>query len=770
MNMKPTQFGVGQSVKRVEDIRFVSGRGNYASDAVDKAELKAVFLRSPYGHAKFRIDDIEAARAAPGVRAVYVASDFADLGALPCLAAVDNADGSSTPLKPYPVMTSDEAQHVGDIIAMVVADTTVQARDAAELISVTWDDLPAVINMEEAVRPGAPLVFADAPGNVAYDTHIGDKQETDRAFAGAAHIVRIEIVNPRVVANYMEPRSAVGEYDAQSGHFMLNAGSQGVHILQGLNAKILQIPIANLRVVTQDVGGGFGTKNMLHREYPLVLEAARLLGRSVGWLADRSEHFVGDVQGRDNVTTAEMALDSEGRFLALRVDILGNLGAYLSMFAPYIPWLGASMATGCYHIDALHARVRGVYTHTVPVDAYRGAGRPEAAYVLERLVDACARRLGIAPEELRARNFVKPNQMPYHTHTDRDYDVGDFEGAMRACLKKADYASFTKRVDDARARGKIRGFGFASYIECTAWGEGEEGSVGLERNGDFTVLIGTQSTGQGHETAYAQIVSQYLDVPIDRIKVVQGDTDRIPTGNGTGGSRSIPIGAVMVTRASETLAGSLKELAADKLEAAVADLEIADGKVRIAGTDREISYAEIAALPGATAAKLTATESFTPPSATYPNGTHACEVEIDPDTGETSIVRYSVVDDFGFTLNPLLLAGQVHGGIAQGAGQALMEQALFDADGQLLTASFLDYCMPRADNYPAFDFETRNIPSTTNPMGLKGAGEAGSIGSTPAVMNAVADALWRAYKIEHIDMPATPFAVYDAIRRSRVHA
>jgi carbon-monoxide dehydrogenase large subunit len=770
MNMKPTQFGVGQSVKRVEDIRFVSGRGNYASDAVDKAELKAVFLRSPYGHAKFRIDDIEAARAAPGVRAVYVASDFADLGALPCLAAVDNADGSSTPLKPYPVMTSDEAQHVGDIIAMVVADTTVQARDAAELISVTWDDLPAVIDMEEAVRPGAPLVFADAPGNVAYDTHIGDKQETDKAFAGAAHIVRIEIVNPRVVANYMEPRSAVGEYDAQSGHFMLNAGSQGVHILQGLNAKILQIPTANLRVVTQDVGGGFGTKNMLHREYPLVLEAARLLGRSVGWLADRSEHFVGDVQGRDNVTTAEMALDSEGRFLALRVDILGNLGAYLSMFAPYIPWLGASMATGCYHIDALHARVRGVYTHTVPVDAYRGAGRPEAAYVLERLVDACARKLGIAPEELRARNFVKPNQMPYHTHTDRDYDVGDFEGAMRACLKKADYASFTKRVDDARARGKIRGFGFASYIECTAWGEGEEGSVGLERNGDFTVLIGTQSTGQGHETAYAQIVSQYLDVPIDRIKVVQGDTDRIPTGNGTGGSRSIPIGAVMVTRASETLAGSLKELAADKLEAAVADLEIADGKVRIAGTDREISYAEIAALPGATAAKLTATESFTPPSATYPNGTHACEVEIDPDTGETSIVRYSVVDDFGFTLNPLLLAGQVHGGIAQGAGQALMEQALFDADGQLLTASFLDYCMPRADNYPAFDFETRNIPSTTNPMGLKGAGEAGSIGSTPAVMNAVADALWRAYKIEHIDMPATPFAVYDAIRRSRVHA
>src|SRR5271154_2762536 len=770
MNMKPTKFGVGQSVKRVEDIRLVSGRGNYASDAVDKAELKAVFLRSPYGHAKFHVDDIEAARAAPGIRAVYVASDFAALGGLPCLAPVPNADGSKTPLKPYPVMAADETHHVGDIVAMVVADTTLEARDAAELISVTWEDLPAVTDMEAALRPDAPVVFTGAPGNVAYDTHIGDKQETDKAFAGAAHTVRIKIVNPRAVANYMEPRSAVGEYDAQSGRLALNAGSQGVHILQGLIAnQILKIPSANLRVVTQDVGGGFGTKNMLYREYPLVLEAARRLGRSVGWLADRSEHFVGDAQGRDNVTTAEMALDAEGRFVALRVDILGNLGGYLSMFAPYIPWLGASMATGCYHIDALHARVRGIYTHTVPVDAYRGAGRPEGAYVLERLVDACGRSLGVAPEELLARNFATPEQMPYHTHTDRDYDVGDFEGALRACLKKADRAGFTRRADDARARGKIRGFGIASYIECTAWSDSETGSLTLDKNGDFTLLIGTQSNGQGHETAYAQAVSQYLDVPLERIKVVQGDTDRVATGFGTGGSRSIPIGAVMVTRASETLAGSLKELAADKLEAAVADLEIADGKVRIAGTDRAISYSEIAALPGA-AAKLTATESFAPSNATYPNGTHACEVEIDPDTGVTTIVRYSVVDDFGFTLNPMLLAGQVHGGIAPGAGQALREQAVFDDDGQLLTASFLDYCVPRADDLPEFDFETRNVPSTTNPMGLKGAGEAGSIGSTPAVMNAVADALWRAYRVEHIDMPATPFAVYDAIRRSRAHA
>ena len=402
--MRPTKFGVGQSIKRVEDVRLVSGRGNYASDAVDKTELKAVFLRSPYGHAKFRIDDLEAARAAPGVRAVYVVSDFADLGDLPCLAPVPNANGSKTPLKPYPVMAADEAHHVGDIVAMVVADTALEARDAAELIGVTWEELPASVDMEEAIRPGAPLVFAGAPGNIAYDNHIGNKKETDAAFAAAAHTVRIKVVNSRVVANYMEPRSAVGEYDPGTGRFTLNVGSQGVHgIRDALAGPILKIPPESLRVITQDVGGGFGTKSVMYREYPLVLEAARRLGRRVGWLADRSEHFVGDAQGRDNVTTAEMALDSEGRFLALRVDILGNLGAYLSLFGPFIPWLGASMATGPYHIDALYARVRGVYTHTVPTDAYRGAGRPEAAYVLERLVDACARSLGI-----RARRAARP--------------------------------------------------------------------------------------------------------------------------------------------------------------------------------------------------------------------------------------------------------------------------------------------------------------------------------------------------------------------------
>ncbi len=763
--MSVRKFGAGQSVKRVEDVRLVTGQGRYASDACDGATLKAAFLRSPYGHARFAIGDLAEVLAMSGVRAVYTAKDFEGLGGLPCLAPMPNSDGSQTPLKPYPVLAEGEAHHVGDIVAMVVAESAAEARDAVEAIPVDWQALPAAVEMEEAVRTGAPLVFDGAPANVAYDAAVGDKAKADAVFASAPRKASLKIINPRVVANYMEPRAARADIDKATGEITLELGSQGVHIVKMILCDmVLKIPSEKLRVVTKDVGGGFGTKNMMYREYPLVVEAARRLGESVSWVGDRAEHFLGDAQGRDNITTAEMAMDENGKFLALRVDILGNLGAYLSMFAPYIPWLGASMATGTYQIGELHARVRGVYTHTVPVDAYRGAGRPEAAYVLERLVDVCAREMGLDPAEIRARNFIKPAQMPYHTLTDRDYDVGDFEGAMRACLAKADRAGFEARAAAAKARGKARGFGFASYIECTAWGEGEQGSVTLNKDGTLTVAIGTQSTGQGHETAYAQVVSEQFDLPLERIHVIQGDTKTIPTGNGTGGSRSIPIGAVMVGRASTKLAATLKELAADKLEAAIGDLEIVDGKIRIAGTDRALDLAEVAALPQASADKLKAVEEFVPPNATYPNGTHACEVEVDTETGDIRLLRYTVVDDFGFTLNPLLLAGQVHGGIAQGAGQALAEKAVFDEDGQLVTASFMDYNMPRADHFPSFDFETRNVPSNTNPMGLKGAGEAGSIGSTPAVMNAIADALWRSHRVKHIDMPATPFAVYTAIQ------
>lgn len=765
MTTKPMKFGLGQAVKRVEDTRFLVGKGNFTADFMREGTLHAAFLRSPHAHARFTFGDLATARALPGVKAVYTCDDVARLGGLRCLWTINNADGSLTPTKPYPIMADRETFHVGDIVAMVVAETEHAARDGVEAIGVDWQPLDAVVATVDAIAEGAPQLYEGAPGNIAYDTHFGDEQQTAAVFAGAPHIARITVVNNRLIANYIETRGAVAEYDAERQRYTLRVTSQGVHGFRDLLAEnILGVPKDAIDVITQDVGGGFGTKTILYREYALVLEAARRLCGPVRWIADRSEHYLGDSQARDNFTTAEMALDNDGRFLALRLDILGNLGGYLSQYGPAVAYVGASMATGCYDIPALFARVRGVYTHTVPVDAYRGAGNPEASYVLERLVDQCARLLFMPRDEIRSRNFVTPVQMPYHTPTGRTYDVGDFEGTMRAALDKADYAGFDLRAAEAKQRGRMRGFGFANYVECTAWGDGEQGSVQLDDDGDFTILVGTQSTGQGHQTAYAQVASQHLDVPLDRIRVVQGDTRRVKSGAGTGGSRSIPIGAVMVDRASEKLALSLKDLAADALEAAAVDLEIADGEIHIAGTDRSISYADIAKLASATPDRLMAVESFTPPDATYPNGTHCCEVEIDPETGTVEIKRYAVVDDFGVTLNPLLLFGQVHGGIAQGIGQALMEGAVYGDNGQLLTGSLMDYCVPRADDLPDFEIETRNVPSTTNPLGLKGAGEAGSVGASPAVMNAIGDALWRAYGAHRIDMPATPFAIFKAIQ------
>jgi aerobic carbon-monoxide dehydrogenase large subunit len=473
-------------------------------------------------------------------------------------------------------------------------------------------------------------------------------------------------------------------------------------------------------------------------------------------------------QGRDNLTSLELALDAKGKFLALKVHILGNLGAYCSQYGPYIPWLGGTMATGPYDIRTLFVRVQGVYTHTVPIDAYRGAGRPEAAYALERLVDTAARQIGMKLETIRDRNFVKPKQMPYRTKTSRTYDVGEFSGHMHEALERADWKSFASRHKASKKAGRARGIGFASYIECTAWGSGEDVEVALGKDGGVTVLIGTQSNGQGHETAYAQAVSQALDLALQDVRVIQGDTDKVKTGHGTGGSRSIPVGFVATFRAGEALGEKLKQLASDKLEAAVSDLELAGGAVRVAGTDRLLGFRDIAALPKATPDMLMATNEFVPPDATYPNGTHVAEVEIDPDTGTIDILRYTVVDDFGVAVNPMLLAGQVHGGIVQGLGQALLERTVYDSDGQLVTASFMDYCMPRADDMPSIDFSTRNVPSTTNPLGIKGAGEAGSIGSCPAVMNAVVDALARAGGSTAIDMPATPEKVWRALAQTKM--
>ncbi len=763
--MTVAKFGIGQPVRRVEDHRFLTGEGRYTDDHAPYECLHALVLRSPHAHARFQITDLAKARALPGIKLVLTSPDIAHLGDVPCQAPIPNDDGSQGHVAHIPVLARDTVRHVGDAIAFVVAETVAAARDALEAIEVEYEVLAAVVDARQAMLEGAAAVWSEAPLNVAFDTSLGDKAAVDEAFAKADKAVSITVENNRLITNFMETRGVVASFDEAAEIFTLTISSQGVHSLRDTLAnQVLKVSPDKVRVITPDVGGGFGTKTFMYREYALAAEAARRLNRPVKWIADRMDHFTGDSQGRDNFSTGEVALAADGRFLAMRFDIIGNLGAYLSQFGPYIPYLGASMMTGVYRTPVIHVRVRGVYTHTVPVDAYRGAGRPEAAYLLERLVDRAARELGLAPDVIRRRNFIQPQQMPYKTPIgDRTYDTGEFEGHMDKAMGLADWTGFKDRLDTSRQAGKLRGIGLATYIECTAWGEGEDARVRLEEDGTFVVFSGTQSNGQGHATAYAQFVAEHLDVPIDRVLVVQGDTGRVATGHGTGGSRSIPIGGVSVAAASQELSRKLKELASDALEAAPADLEIADGAVRVIGTDRQIVFAELARLPKAVEEARTGVGAFTPPDATYPNGTHIAEVEIDPDTGITAITRYTVCDDFGRTVNPLLLEGQVHGGVIQGIGQALHERAVYDTDGQLLTASFMDYALPRAEDVPFLRFETRNVPSTTNPLGIKGAGEAGSIGSCPAVMNALVDALDRACGVRDIDMPATPHAVFRAL-------
>ncbi|WP_024342912.1 xanthine dehydrogenase family protein molybdopterin-binding subunit [Bradyrhizobium japonicum] len=757
----PIKFGVGQSVLRKEDDALIRGKGRYTDDFAPQAALRCLVLRSPHAHATYTID-ASRARSLPGVALILTAEDVKDLGNLPCLFNLET-DPFTGP--PYPILAKDEVRHVGDAIAFVVAETIDQARDAIEAIEVKWSPLPAVTGVVNAVKKGAPQVWPDKPGNVLFDVSIGDKAATEAAFAKAHAVAEISIVNPRVVASFLETRAAVCEYDAKSDHLTLTVGSQGSHRLRDILCQnVLNIPTDKMRVICPDVGGGFGTKLFPYREYALMAVAARQLKKAVKWAADRTEHFMGDAQGRDNVTTAKMALAEDGKFLAMDCDLMGDMGAYLSTFGPYIPHGGAGMLPGLYDIQAFHCRVRTIFTNSVPVDAYRGAGRPEAAYVIERLVDACARKLDMTPDAIRRKNFIQPKALPYKTATGKVYDSGDFAAHLKRAMEIAEWKEFPKRAKLAKKHGLIRGIGLASYVEvCGTMGE-ETANVRLDPNGDVTVLIGTQSSGQGHQTAYAQIVAEQFGVAPERVHIHQGDTDEIATGLGTGGSASIPSGGVSVERATRELGSRLKEIAAQALEASAGDLEISEGVIRIAGTDRSISFADLAKRPGVDPSKLNGSATFASADGTYPNGTHVAEVEIDPATGIIKIVNYVIVDDFGKTLNPLLLAGQVHGGAMQGIGQALMEQVVYGAtDGQLITATFMDYALPRAADGPAFVFETNNIPCKTNPMGVKGAGEAGAIGSCPAVVNAIVDALWREYKIDHIDMPATPERVWIAI-------
>src|SRR5213079_3403131 len=601
-------------------------------------------------------------------------------------------------------------------------------------------------------------------GNVLFDVSIGDKKVTDAAFEKAHAVAEISIVNPRVVTNFMETRAAVCEYDAKRDHLTLTIGSQGSHRLREIiGGMVLKIPLEKMRVICPDVGGGFGTKLFPYREYALISVAARKLRKTIKWTADRSDHFMGDAQGRDNVTTAKMALAEDGKFLGMDVDLMGDMGAYLSTFGPYITHGGAGMLPGLYDIQAFHCRVRTVYTNTVPVDAYRGAGRPEAAYAVERLVDHAARQLGIAPDELRRRNFMGPAAMPHTTPLGLTYDSGDFARNLDDALAAADAAGFAARRAAARARGQYRGLGHAVYIEQSGFPPDEFAELRFDPSGTLTILMGTQSSGQGHQTAYTQLAVERLGVAPDKVRVLQGDTAAISFGRGTGGSRSIPVGGASLVQAADKLIAKGRRIAAHLFEAAEADVEFADGVFSVAGTDRRIGIEEVARAAFDPARQAPGVEPgfdesghFTPPQPTFPNGCHVCEVEIDPDTGHIEITRYLVVDDFGTVINPLLLRGQVHCGIAQGVGQAILERTVFDPEsGQLLTGSLTDYCLPRADDLPAIEFAYNVVTCRTNPLGVKGAGEAGAIGAPPALVNAVVGALAEV-GIAHLDMPLTP--------------
>ena len=763
MNTITPKFGVGASALRKEDLPLLKGEGAYTGDIVRPGELHGFVLRSPHAAATFRIVSTEAAEAAPGVHLVMTAADIANLGDVPCLAQVTQPDGTKHALRGTPVLCREHVRHVGDAVAFIVADSQEAAEDAAELVEIDWDMEEANVSLAEAGEEGVPLVWPELGSNLVYRHQTGDAAAVEMAFAAAERVSEITVVNNRLVSNYMETRAALGEWDAETEEFTLTCGSQGVHgVRNSLARHVFNVDSEKIRVVTPDVGGGFGTKAFNYREYPLVLEAAKRLGRPVKWVASRGEHFLADAHGRDSIVHAAVAMTAEGRITALRIRMDANMGAYLSQYGPMIPTMASIMATGVYDIPLLDMHIRAFYTNTTPVDAYRGAGRPEAAYVIERMIDTAARDVGLSPDAFRRLNFIRPEQFPYRTAGGRLYDVGEFDGHMTLAMERAGWADFSARAAEARARGRIRGIGLSTYVEACAFAGSEPAHMRLNEDGTITLFIGTQTNGQGHATAYSQFIAEKIGIDFDRIIVRQGDTKELATGGGTGGSRSIPLGGASVASASEDLAQKMKRIAGDELEASAEDIELVAGEARVVGTDQALDYAAIAR-----AAKsgddLVAVAEFVQDEATYPNGTHVVEVEIDPETGMIEIVNYQVVDDFGLTVNPVLLLGQVHGGIVQGIGQCLTEEAVYSPDGQLLTASFMDYGMPRADLLPFFHFETRNVPSTTNALGIKGAGEAATIGACPAVMNAVVDALYREKGLIHIDMPATPQKIWTAL-------
>jgi len=772
------KFGIGQPVPRTEDARLLTGGGRYTDDVSLPGQAYAVFVRSPYAHAAIRGIDSADAASQPGVLAVFTVEDLeADgIGPIPCQAMLKQRDGSPYVAPPRPALAKGRARHVGDPVAVVVAETLDAARDAAELVMVDYDDLPSVTGTTTALEPGRPLVWDEAPNNLCFDWDQGDEATVEAALAKAARVVELEIVNNRVVANPMEGRACVAGVEPDTGRLLIYVTSQGVHGLRKQFSQLFKMPESKFRVVTTDVGGGFGMKLFNYPEYMVCLFAAKRLNRAVKWTAERTEGFLSDDHGRDHVSRARLALDADGKFLGLRVDTVANLGAYLSNYGPFIPTdAGSAMLVGSYTTPAVYVRVKGVFTNTQPVDAYRGAGRPEAAYLLERLIDHAGRETGLGPAEIRRRNFIPVSAMPYATPMGQTYDTGDFNANLEDGLRLADFAGLPARKAEAKARGKLRGAGLATYIEACSGGGAEQATVQVNGDGRIVLMIGTQTNGQGHETAYKQIIADRLGVPPEDVEVVQGDTDRVTWGAGTGGSRSVPVGGAALAESASRVVKKASDVAADLLETAAVDVEFKDGLFSVVGTDRSVTFKEVAAkaaAQGSDAGGIAFSEMarWTPPANTFPNGCHVAEVEVDPDTGVVEVVGYSVVDDFGVVVNPLLVMGQVHGGVAQGVGQALQERVVFDPDsGQLLTGSFMDYQLPRAVDIPDIKIKLNCVPSTTNALGMKGAGEAGAIGAPPAVINALVDALSE-YGITHIDMPATPQSVWQAIQSHRIGA
>ncbi|EEB83495.1 xanthine dehydrogenase family protein molybdopterin-binding subunit [Roseobacter sp. GAI101] len=784
----PKDGGIGASSKRREDIRFLTGEGNYTDDINLNGQAYVFFLRSDIAHGVLNSVDTSAAEAMPGVVKIFTGADFEAVGSIPCGWQVTDKHGEVMQEPRHPVLAHGKVRHVGEPIAAVVAESLSEAHDAAEAIVVDITDLPAVIDMKEAVKEGAPKLHDDLTSNLCYDWGFVEENKgaVDKAFEEAAHVTTLELVNNRLVANPMEPRVAVGDYARGTGDHTLYTTSQNPHVIRLLmGAFVLGIPEHKLRVVAPDVGGGFGTKIFHYQEEAFCTFAAKACNRPVKWTSSRSEAFMSDAHGRDHVTKIQMALDKDNNFTALRTDTYANMGAYLSTFAPSVPtWLHGTLMAGNYKTPLIYVNVKAVFTNTVPVDAYRGAGRPEATYQLERLVDKCAHELGVDPIALRRQNFI--TEFPYATPVAVEYDTGDYVATMDKLEEISDIAGFAARRKESEAKGKLRGFGVNCYIEACGIapsnlvgqlgaraGLYESATVRVNATGGLVVMTGSHSHGQGHETAFPQVIAEMIGIPEDMIEIVHGDTANTPMGMGTYGSRSLAVGGSAMVRATEKIIAKAKKIASHLLEASEGDIELKDGAFSVAGTDKSVAWGDVTLAayvphnyplediePG-----LEETAFYDPSNFTYPSGAYACEVELDPETGQVTIERFSAADDFGNIVNPMIVTGQVHGGLAQGIGQALMENCTYDSDGQLLSASYMDYAMPRASDVPFYTVDhSCQTPCTHNPLGVKGCGEAGAIGSPPAVVNAVLDAMRSGGKdVGHIDMPVTPARVWAAM-------